>query len=110
MSSPNNNSITWHRVGLVNELSGKSATEFLIGDKLIAVFSDGGSWYAMESVCAHQGGPLAKGFVADGCVTCPWHGWQYRLADGTNTVTKRRMLEVFPIRIVDDAVEVGVES
>ena len=32
--------------------------------------------------CTHELGPLAEGTFADGCVTCPWHGSTFRLADG----------------------------
>lgn len=111
MMIPNPSGVNnWYRVGFAAEMAAKGATEILIGSRLIAVFFDAGNWYAMDSVCAHQGGPLARGFVADGCVTCPWHGWQYRLADGCNTVTQRKMLEVYPVRIVDDAVEVGLDA
>ena len=28
-------------------------------------------------MCKHQGGPLGEGKVVDGCITCPWHGYQY---------------------------------
>jgi nitrite reductase/ring-hydroxylating ferredoxin subunit/uncharacterized membrane protein len=37
---------------------------------------------ALHATCAHAGGPLDKGTVEDGCVTCPWHGSRFRLADG----------------------------
>jgi nitrite reductase/ring-hydroxylating ferredoxin subunit/uncharacterized membrane protein len=37
---------------------------------------------ALSSVCAHEGGPLDKGEIVDGCVQCPWHGSQFRLDDG----------------------------
>jgi nitrite reductase/ring-hydroxylating ferredoxin subunit len=29
-----------------------------------------------------MGGPFDRGDVRDGCVTCPWHGSTFRLADG----------------------------
>lgn len=32
--------------------------------------------------CSHRGGPLSKGTVEDGCVTCPWHGSRFDLASG----------------------------
>ena len=32
--------------------------------------------------CTHRGGPLSEGQVADGCVTCPWHGSRFDLVDG----------------------------
>ncbi|MFN0011469.1 MAG: ferric reductase-like transmembrane domain-containing protein [Phycisphaerales bacterium] len=37
---------------------------------------------AVANVCAHQQGPLGEGKVIDGCITCPWHGYQYHPADG----------------------------
>ena len=38
---------------------------------------------AISNVCGHAGGPLDDGsFDEDGCVTCPWHGSVFRLADG----------------------------
>lgn len=37
---------------------------------------------ALIDLCSHQSGPLHEGEIADGCVTCPWHGSQFRLADG----------------------------
>jgi nitrite reductase/ring-hydroxylating ferredoxin subunit len=41
-----------------------------------------GSVYALSNRCAHRGGPLDEGELSDGCVTCPWHGSVFRLADG----------------------------
>ncbi len=52
------------------------------GGERIAVFSDGRSIGAVTNVCKHQNGPLGEGRIKDGCVVCPWHGWEYRLADG----------------------------
>jgi nitrite reductase/ring-hydroxylating ferredoxin subunit/uncharacterized membrane protein len=37
---------------------------------------------ALVDRCSHQSGPLHEGELADGCVTCPWHGSTFRLADG----------------------------
>jgi nitrite reductase/ring-hydroxylating ferredoxin subunit len=37
---------------------------------------------AIENTCSHAGGPLCEGSIADGVVTCPWHGSQFRLSDG----------------------------
>jgi len=37
---------------------------------------------ALSNACKHQNGPLSEGRVIDGCVTCPWHGYQYRPEDG----------------------------
>lgn len=54
----------------------------LEGQPRIAIYRNGDAISAVRSVCAHQGGPLAEGKILDGCITCPWHGWQYRPEDG----------------------------
>ncbi|MEZ6197093.1 MAG: Rieske 2Fe-2S domain-containing protein [Planctomycetota bacterium] len=51
------------------------------GERLL-LLREGDRVTALGAVCAHQGGPLDEGRVIDGCLTCPWHGWQYRGADG----------------------------
>ena len=48
----------------------------------VAIFRHAGRLSAVSHVCAHQNGPLGEGRVVDGCITCPWHGYQYRLEDG----------------------------
>jgi sulfoxide reductase heme-binding subunit YedZ len=54
----------------------------LKGRERIAVFKYDGQVSAVSSVCEHQGGPLAEGKIIDGCITCPWHGYQYLPASG----------------------------
>lgn len=97
--------------GAVDRLAKSPATEtfaheVVIGDRIIAVFFHAGHWYAIDGMCAHQGGPLAKGHVADGCVTCPWHGWQYELATGTQTINRQPLQETFSVRQVGGVVEI----
>ncbi|MHA7264622.1 Rieske (2Fe-2S) protein [Arthrobacter sp. TMN-37] len=49
----------------------------------LLLYRDGGTIRAMDSVCSHLGGPLEEGEIAEGCVTCPWHGSTFRLEDGS---------------------------
>ncbi|HET7339569.1 MAG TPA: Rieske 2Fe-2S domain-containing protein [Candidatus Dormibacteraeota bacterium] len=48
----------------------------------VLLHREGTRVYAMENACSHLGGPLDEGKIANGVVTCPWHGSQFRLADG----------------------------
>lgn len=43
----------------------------------------GSTIQAIDAVCSHMGGPLDEGKIENGCVTCPWHGSTFKLADGT---------------------------
>ena len=49
----------------------------------VVVVRSGGELYALADRCSHRGGPLSDGEVSDGCITCPWHGSRFRLADGS---------------------------
>ena len=49
----------------------------------VLLYRTGGTVYALDATCTHMGGPLEDGTISDGCVTCPWHGSTFRLADGT---------------------------
>ncbi len=73
----------WLLVGPPNAIPDKGARIVTAsGGERIAVFRDGDQIGALTNLCAHQNGPLGEGRIIDGCVTCPWHGYQYRLADG----------------------------
>ena len=43
----------------------------------IAVFRHQNKISAVSNVCRHQNGPLGEGKIIDGCIACPWHGYQY---------------------------------
>ena len=53
------------------------------GDVDVLIVRDGESIHALDNRCTHRGGPLHEGELSDGCVTCPWHGSRFRLADGS---------------------------
>ncbi len=78
------------------------------------MFRDGRQIGALTNLCAHQNGPLGEGRIIDGCVTCPWHGYQYRLEDGRapppfteKLVTYRVRFEGGVIRGRSDAAAAG---
>jgi nitrite reductase/ring-hydroxylating ferredoxin subunit/DMSO/TMAO reductase YedYZ heme-binding membrane subunit len=70
----------------------------------IAVFRDGDNAFAISNVCRHQGGPLGEGRIVDGCVTCPWHGFQYRPQDGRSPPPYAEQVAIYRTRIEAGAV------
>ena len=69
------------------------------GGERIAVFRDGTLIGALSNLCAHQNGPIGEGRIIDGCVTCPWHGYQYRLEDGCAPPPFTEKLATYRVRI-----------
>ena len=77
----------WLLVGTIEELraslpDGRARIVVPPAGERIAVFRNGQTLSAIINVCAHQNGPLGEGRIIDGCVTCPWHGFQFRPEDG----------------------------
>ena len=76
------------------------------GGERIAVFRDGDQIGALTNLCAHQQGPLGEGRIIDGCVTCPWHGYQYQLSDGCAPAPFTEKLATYRVRLNRGDVEV----
>jgi nitrite reductase (NADH) small subunit/3-phenylpropionate/trans-cinnamate dioxygenase ferredoxin subunit len=95
------------RVGDVVEGEGRT---FEVNGKLIAVFLEQGRYYAMDDVCPHMGASLAGGWVEDGVVTCPWHAWRFRLADGTFADYSKIKVGCYAVRVADGAIQVQVPA
>lgn len=77
------------------------------GGERIAIFRHNDTISAVTNVCAHQGGPLGEGKVIDGCITCPWHGWQYRPHDGCSPPPFEEKIATYQVRIVKGRVQVN---
>jgi nitrite reductase/ring-hydroxylating ferredoxin subunit/DMSO/TMAO reductase YedYZ heme-binding membrane subunit len=67
---------------LVDLADGQAVIVPVAPGRSAAVFRHDGRLAAIANQCAHQNGPLGEGRIIDGCVVCPWHGYQYRLEDG----------------------------
>jgi nitrite reductase/ring-hydroxylating ferredoxin subunit/DMSO/TMAO reductase YedYZ heme-binding membrane subunit len=72
----------WVDIGAPHEIPSKRAKVVTLGGERVAVFRHDGTVSAVSNLCAHQNGPLGEGRIQDGCITCPWHGYQYRPEDG----------------------------
>ena len=73
--------VDWTDVGDDDIPAGKPVLRDAAGTPVLLVRT-GDDIAAIANRCAHQSGPLHEGEVADGCVTCPWHGSVFRLSDG----------------------------
>lgn len=65
------------------ELTDDEPCRVEVGGVPVMLYRHAGRVSALAATCSHMGGPLDEGPVADGCVTCPWHGSRFRLEDGS---------------------------
>lgn len=80
------------------------------GAEKIAVFRYEGKVSAVSNVCRHQMGPLGEGKIVDGCITCPWHGWQYRPDTGRSPPPYLETVVTYQTRIVQGRVFVDPKA
>jgi len=70
----------------------------------VAIFKYDGKVSAVSNVCQHQNGPLGEGKILDGCITCPWHGYQYVPETGASPPPFVEKVPTFNVRVKDGRV------
>lgn len=83
----------------VSELPEKRGLTKCVGGERVAVFRYDGRLSALSSVCQHQNGPLGEGRVVNGCVVCPWHGYEYRPDTGASPPPFTEKVPTFDVRV-----------
>jgi nitrite reductase (NADH) small subunit len=92
----------------LNELKPGEGKTVVVGEKFIALFLDDTGCHAIDDTCPHMGASLSAGHLEDGVVTCPWHAWRFRLADGTWADNPRVKIPAYPVRVVGEYVQVEI--
>ena len=77
---------------------GRGKTFVLSGER-VAVFRYDGRIAALSNACQHQNGPLGEGRVINGCVVCPWHGYEYDPSTGASPPPFTEKVPTFRTRL-----------
>ena len=98
------------KVCKISNLREKEGQRFIIDDVEVALFMVNGKIHALSNICPHQHAALIyDGFIEDGCVVCPAHGWKFDLITG-NQAGNRRGLDTYEVDIIDQDVYVKVKK
>jgi nitrite reductase/ring-hydroxylating ferredoxin subunit len=84
----------------VTSIPEKRGRVISVGNERVAVFRYDGKIAAISNVCRHQNGPLGEGRIIDGCVTCPWHGYQYSPESGASPAPFTEKVATYQPRVV----------
>ncbi len=96
------------KVCSIDDLTNNSGRRFIVDDVDVAVFKVEDKIYALSNICPHQHSPLIyDGFLEEGCVVCPAHGWMFNLETG-KTPTGHRGLNSFEVIIEEGEIFVKV--
>lgn len=77
----------WYLAALSAELKkGAMLRRILFGEPLVIGRTKDGAAFALSDICPHRAAPLSAGRLCDvggvAAVTCPYHAWAFRAADG----------------------------
>jgi nitrite reductase/ring-hydroxylating ferredoxin subunit len=100
----------WIRIAAVDDCPPGEAREYVAEDRIIALFQVDGRFYALDGICPHQGGPLGRGTVCGGIVTCPWHGWQFDVVSGQHQANRSLQQLGFPVKVEGQNIFVAVDG
>lgn len=96
----------WVDVGAADRIAESRAIVGVVAGERVAVFRHQGKLSCVSNVCKHQNGPLGEGRIIDGCITCPWHGYQYRPDSGTSPPPFNDSVPTFNLTVVNGRVMV----
>jgi methionine sulfoxide reductase heme-binding subunit len=88
----------------VNDIEDSRAKIFCVDKERIAVYRHENKLFAIHNVCKHQGGPLGEGKILDGCITCPWHGYQYLPHNGQSPPPFQEKVNTYDVKVIEDKV------
>ena len=73
----------WHHLMAAADLPEGKPVRQVLGEVPVVAIRVNGAVHVLADRCRHMSGPLSGGELADGCLTCPWHGSMFRVADGS---------------------------
>ena len=67
----------WYPMALSKELGDAPFQSDALGQSFVLFRDHEGNPHCLANTCIHRGGSLGAGKLKDGCIECPYHGWQY---------------------------------
>lgn len=100
----------WVNVAPTSELTAGTRKVVLTEIGPIAVFNLADELLAIEDVCTHDGGELARGVLDGDQIICPRHGSRFCIRTGrVLSPPAYEDIEIFPTRIENETVQVNIE-
>jgi Fe-S cluster biogenesis protein NfuA/nitrite reductase/ring-hydroxylating ferredoxin subunit len=90
---------TWIKVATIEQVPELGVLAVQIAGNSLILHRQGARVICYRNACAHLGYPLEKGKFENGIITCPSHGFQYKLETGECLTAPDVSLQSYPVRI-----------
>ncbi|OUL32402.1 hypothetical protein BV372_19200 [Nostoc sp. T09] len=95
---------TWIRVATVDKIPKAGVLAVKVAGTSLILYRQGINIRCYHNTCTHLGATLDEGQVENGIITCPAHGFQYRLESGECVTVPGVSLQSYPLQIKEDKV------
>lgn len=68
----------WYPCEFSSDITSKPKQIKILNQKFVLYRNKQGQVVALKDRCPHRGAALSLGWVDDGCIRCPYHGWKFR--------------------------------
>jgi NAD(P)H-dependent nitrite reductase small subunit len=97
------------KVAKRSEIPDGGAKAVDVGERRIAIFRIGETFYAIADSCLHEGGPLSEGAIEGEEVECPWHASRFSLRTGEAlSPPATENVACYEVRVTGEDVEVEI--
>lgn len=98
-----------HVIGPASEIPSGTGKVYTVKGRQLAVFNLGGTFYAIDDECPHEGGCLSEGALTGTTLMCPLHAAEFNVTTGKLLCgPAAENVPTWPTRVVDGRVEVTV--
>ena len=99
------------KVAKTTDVPDPGSTLLEVGDRVVVLIHAGGSFYCIDDVCTHDGGPLGDGDLVNGSIVCPRHGARFDIKTGKAlTMPATEPTAVYEVRVEGDDVYVKIDN
>jgi nitrite reductase/ring-hydroxylating ferredoxin subunit len=96
------------KVAEVSDLNPGEGKTVVAGERELALFNVAGTFYAIDNVCPHRGGPMGEALLEGHEAICPWHGWRFNVTTGFSPVVKTAKVDTFEVVVEGNDIKVRI--
>jgi 3-phenylpropionate/trans-cinnamate dioxygenase ferredoxin subunit len=96
-------------VATLEEIEKGERLIFEVDHRSIVLFNIAGTFYAIDDLCTHDGGPVGEGEVEGHAIECPRHGARFDLESG-KALNLPAVVDIaaYPVRVEKDQILIGL--
>ena len=95
------------KVATIYDIPSGRGKHVMAHGKPMALFNVNGSFYAVNQICPHMGGPLSEGTLNGNVVTCPWHGWTFCVDTGLPDHPGGHSVSAYDVKVEGEDILIG---